>query len=116
MLENDIQALTVAISLLTMALKPAGVTTPAPAPAPAKPAAPAKPGPKPKAAAPAEAPAPAAGITLDDVRQVSIALAKANKRDAMLDVLADFGASKLSEIPAESLDSAYQALNSLLEG
>jgi hypothetical protein len=112
MLENDIQALTVAISLLTMALKPADVTTPAPAPAPAKP------GPKPKAAAPAPAPAPApaADITLDDVRQVSIALAKANKRDAMLDVLADFGASKLSEIPNESLDDAYKALNSLLEG
>ena len=104
-------------AILDAAARETGIDSPAPVkaepvpdPAPAiaeAPETPATPTPTPQASAP-PAPAPMANISMEDVRAKLASLVQADKQEQVKELLASFGATKLSEVPAERYGELMQ--------
>ncbi len=74
---------------------------------------PAAPAPAPEVEAPAPAPAPAANVTLVQVRARLAELSSEGKKDAIKKLMADFGVSKLTEVPEEKYSELMTAAEAL---
>ena len=72
---------------------------------------PAAPAPAPEVEAPA--PAPAANVTLVQVRARLAELSSEGKKDAIKKLMADFGVSKLTEVPEEKYSELMTAAEAL---
>jgi hypothetical protein len=72
---------------------------------------PAAPAPTPEVEAPA--PAPAANVTLVQVRARLAELSSEGKKDAIKKLMADFGVSKLTEVPEEKYSELMTAAEAL---
>lgn len=104
-------------AILDAAAREAGIDSPAPvkaepvpAPAPAiaqAPETPATPPLTPQAPA-SPTPAPTANISMEDVRAKLASLVQAGKQAQVKELLASFGASKLSDVPAERYGELMQ--------
>lgn len=125
MLEQDIQNLTSAIIGLTKAILNTNATpeeklVPEEKPKPEEKQK-TKPGPKKKAPEPEPEPEEdffgeeEPEITFDMIREVAIKVAKLNKREEMMGILAELGATKLPDLDKSAYCAAYKQL-SLLAG